>query len=267
MTAPETPALETANLPGGAIAYRKAGSGPTLFCMHGLGGGSASWQRQLAGLSDGFTVVAWDCPGYGGSARRAPNAQSYADAAAQLIDHLALGPVTLIGHSMGGILAPRLAASRPDLVSRLVLSCTFKGEGGDPDGPIGDSWAKRLNERREMDDDSFGLARATGMTGPDVDEETFEIVAAIAGEIRAEGYEDACRVLTGSENSDVLPKLDIPVLVVDAEHDSVVRRDRIEPLVALLPGCARHTMTGVGHAPYIEDAEAYNAMLRGFIAG
>lgn len=258
------PPLTTAELPGGGISFRKTGDGPGLFCLHGLGGGSKSWQRQLAGLSDSFTVVAWDCPGYGGSQRRAPTAQSYADAAAQLIEHLGIGPCYVVGHSMGGIVAARLAGSRPDLVSRLVLSCTFWGEGGADDAPIGANWAKRLDDRRTMDDDSFGLARATGMTGPDVDEETFEAVAEIAGEIRLDGYEDACRVLSSSDNRDVLPGLKMPVMVVDAEHDSVVRRDRIEPLVAMIPGCRTTTMQGVGHAPYLEDADGYNAMLRAF---
>ena len=234
--------------------------------MHGLGGGSKSWVHQLSGLADRHTVVAWDCPGYGGSAQRDGSDRAYGEAAAELIEHLGLAPVLLVGHSMGGIIAARMAHQRPDLVSRLVLSCTFWGEAVPVDQPIGPMFADRLEDRREKDDDAFGLARATGMTGPDVDEETFEAVAEIAGEIRLPGYEDACSVLSHADTRDALKALTIPTLVVDAEHDSVIRRERTDPLAALLRNVKRVTLTGVGHAPYIEDGPAYNTMLSEFAA-
>jgi len=258
------PELETAALAGGRISYRKAGSGPGLLCLHGLGGGSKSWAHQLRDLADRFTVVAWDCPGYGASDRREPSVDAYADAAAELIRHLDLAPVLLVGHSMGGLVAGALAARHPDLVDRLVLSCTFWGEAIPAGQPISPNFADRFEDRKNLDDDAFGLARATGMTGPDVDHETFEAVAEIAGEIRLPGYEDACRVLSHTDNRPLLAELDLPVLVVEAEHDSVMRRERTEPLAAMIPGARRVTLPGVGHAPYIEDGAAYNAMLREF---
>lgn len=50
------------------IAYERAGSGPPLVLLHGyVGDGATTWRRQLEGLSDDFTVVAWDAPGAGRS--------------------------------------------------------------------------------------------------------------------------------------------------------------------------------------------------------
>ena len=51
------------------IAYERVGSGPPLVLLHGyVGDGATTWRRQLDGLSDEFTVVAWDAPGAGRSA-------------------------------------------------------------------------------------------------------------------------------------------------------------------------------------------------------
>jgi len=259
------PSLEFADLPGGKIAFRRAGTGPVILCLHGLGGGSKSWRRQFEDLSSAFTVIAWDAPGYGGSDRRAPRVDAYAEAAAALIEALGVAPVTLVGHSMGGIVASRLASIRPELVARLVLSCTFWGEARADGEPLAEGYAKRLADRKALSAEAFGRARAGSMTGPDVDPAIFAEVAGIASEIRADGFADACRLLNHADNRTILPTLRLPVLVLGAEHDSVVRNDRIEPLAVLVPGCARVTVTGVGHAPYLEDAKQYNRVLREFV--
>ena len=50
------------------IAYRRAGAGPALVLLHGGMEDSRVWVRQLRGLADEFTVLAWDAPGCGRSA-------------------------------------------------------------------------------------------------------------------------------------------------------------------------------------------------------
>ena len=259
------PPLELTDLPGGRVAFRRCGSGPAILCLHGLGGGSKSWSRQFEDLSSEFTVVAWDAPGYGGSDRRAPRLDAYAEAAVALIEVLGIAPGTLVGHSMGGVVAARLAAIRPGLVTRLELSCTFWGEARAEDAPLVEGYAQRLVDHAHLSVEAFGRARARGMTGPNVDPDIFDEVAGIASEIRGDGFADTCHVLNHADNRAILPALRMPVLVLSAEHDSVVRNDRIEPLAALLPGCVRAIVTGAGHAPYLEDAGQYDRILREFV--
>ena len=60
--------MEMVEVGGLQIAYERAGSGPALVLLHGyVGDGPTTWRRQLDGLSDEFTVVAWDAPGASGS--------------------------------------------------------------------------------------------------------------------------------------------------------------------------------------------------------
>ena len=100
--------METVEVDGLQIAYERAGSGPALVLLHGyVGDGPTTWRRQLDGLSDEFTVVAWDAPGAGGSSD--PPEQfgldGYADCLAGFLDRLGLHTVCLAGLSFGGILA------------------------------------------------------------------------------------------------------------------------------------------------------------------
>jgi pimeloyl-ACP methyl ester carboxylesterase len=60
--------MEMVEVNGLHIAYERAGSGPALVLLHGyVGDGPTTWGRQLDGLSDEFTVIAWDAPGAGRS--------------------------------------------------------------------------------------------------------------------------------------------------------------------------------------------------------
>ena len=51
----------------GRLAYRESGTGPTLFLLHGMNGGSQSWAHVFQSLATSFRIVAWDAPGFGES--------------------------------------------------------------------------------------------------------------------------------------------------------------------------------------------------------
>jgi len=177
-----------------------------------------------------------------------------------------LGPATVVGHSLGGIIAGRLAARRADRVARLALSCTFLGDGASAK-PSGSGFRARVDERRRMDDAAFGRARAAGMTAPDVAPQVFDEVAAIAGSVRLGGLEDGVAILAHSDNRASLGGLAMPILVIEAERDRVITAERSAAMRAALPAHRHVVLPGVGHAPYLEDPERYDAALRAFADG
>ncbi|MFO7850364.1 MAG: alpha/beta hydrolase [Spirochaetia bacterium] len=257
--------LKRASLPKGTISYRSAGVGPAILFLHGLGGGSKSWLYQLKMLSRRYQVLAWDTPGYGESARRSPDLETYARSAAELIEALHLDRVTLVGNSMGGLIAGRLAAIRPDLISRLVLSSTFAGKSKPQDAPLAEGYRKRIQELETLTGDEFGRARAKSMTAATTTQEAFDLVAEIASEVHKDGYADACKMLDGADNRAVLPQLKLPVLILEAEDDSIVTKEKGDELSALIPHAERATIKAGGHASYIEIPEEYNRYLVDFI--
>ncbi|MGJ9411156.1 alpha/beta fold hydrolase [Aeromicrobium sp. CF4.19] len=107
-------------------AYRRAGSGPVLLLLHGLGCDSSTWDRVVAPLSEHFTVIAPDLLGHGDSDK--PDADyslgGYANGMRDLLAVLGIDSVTVVGHSLGGGVAMQFAYQFPDRTERIVLVST-----------------------------------------------------------------------------------------------------------------------------------------------
>jgi pimeloyl-ACP methyl ester carboxylesterase len=115
--------LRTVRLGGRALSYVDAGSGPPILLVHGLGASWHVWTPVLEELSSDFRVIAVDLPGAGSSDRLpwAGDLASYSAALVELMRRLGVGPVAIVGHSLGGIVAQRAAAELGPQCSGLVL--------------------------------------------------------------------------------------------------------------------------------------------------
>src|SRR6478735_4190543 len=120
--------LRSVTLPGLTLTVRSRPAGaaapaPALF-VHGLGGSSQNWSALMPLLADTLDGEAVDLPGFGDSPP--PDDGNYsvtghARAVIRLLDAGGRGPVHLFGNSLGGAVATRVAAVRPDLVRTLTL--------------------------------------------------------------------------------------------------------------------------------------------------
>src|SRR4051812_48954967 len=109
--------VREARVRGTRVRWRAAGAGPPLVLVHGLSGSSRWWDPVLPGLAERYECHVLDVPRFGASFRPDEAAEwvaAWADAAA-------LDGIRLVGHSLGGAAAARLAALRPELVEALVL--------------------------------------------------------------------------------------------------------------------------------------------------
>jgi len=111
------------SVPGGALNHEGHGVEPAL-CVHGLAGSSRNWTDLMDLLRPALAADALDLPGYGDSPPR-PDGRygiaAYAQTVAALIERRRQSPVHLIANSLGGAVAVRVAAARPDLVKTLTL--------------------------------------------------------------------------------------------------------------------------------------------------
>jgi pimeloyl-ACP methyl ester carboxylesterase len=104
---------------GARIRAFVGGEGPSLLLVHGFGG--AAWNfTEMQPLLAGRRLIVPDLPGHGGSTPlpAAATLRGFADALVPLLD----GPVDVFGHSLGGVVALRLAERHPELVRRIVLA-------------------------------------------------------------------------------------------------------------------------------------------------
>jgi pimeloyl-ACP methyl ester carboxylesterase len=120
---------------GVSLRWFEGGHGPPIVLLHGFGGAATNWTLVAPGLLPLGRVLVPDLPGHGGSsALPAPShtLDPVADRVAALLDE----PAYVVGHSLGGVVALRLASRHAELVRGLVLA-----------GCAGISSATRQSER------------------------------------------------------------------------------------------------------------------------
>ena len=106
-----------------SVFYETHGQGEPVLLIHGLGSCTEDWDLQVEALQRDFTVVTYDVRGHGKTAKPAGkySVMQFSNDVAKLIDHLGLGPMHVMGLSMGGMIAFQLATDRPDLVRSIII--------------------------------------------------------------------------------------------------------------------------------------------------
>jgi pimeloyl-ACP methyl ester carboxylesterase len=112
-----------ASVDGVRTRYFVGGQGPPLVVVHGLGGAAVNFTLLAPLLARRHRVLIPDLPGHGKTEplERADDLTAYADHVAALAELEGMFPAPLIGYSMGGVIALRLAVSRPKSVTALAL--------------------------------------------------------------------------------------------------------------------------------------------------
>jgi len=116
-------------MPFATLAHEDRGNGPAIVFLHGHPFSRAMWASQLERLSDEFRVVAPDLPGYGesGAVDQIMSMRRFADTVVELLDDLEIARATVVGLSMGGLVAMELGLGYPERVAGLVLAATAIG--------------------------------------------------------------------------------------------------------------------------------------------
>src|SRR3954469_12927229 len=150
---------------GRRLAYRRAGSGPTLVCHGGGPGFSGLYLQDVAGLDEHLELILLDPRGTGGSDRpadaRAYSIEDYANDVEELREHLGLERIHLLGHSHGGVVAMDYAARFPDRVEKLVLASTLARFAQEQAGAMEAGMAAKAGEPW-VEDASAALAAGEG---------------------------------------------------------------------------------------------------------
>ncbi len=253
----------------GTLSYQDDGDGPVLILLHATLHNHHDFDAIAPTLARSYRVIAPDWPGCGDSPPATDpgglSAPLFADALEDLVDHLGADKVVLIGNSVGGFAAARLAINRPDLVAGLVLVQTG--------GFVPMNTALRLACRALGKPAIFrALAplflRAYLQPQTSSDDLIAARVATIERTAAGRRHGAALWRSFATPDHDLRPhaaRLSTPTLIVWG------RRDRTSPLFvgrathAALPG-SQFAVMDTGHVPFSSAPEEFLALVEPFLA-
>lgn len=259
--------MHTANVNGFHIAYQRAGSGPPLVLLHGALGDSRDWRRQIEGLQDSLTVVAWDAPGCGQSSDPPESFSSgdYADTLAEFIDSLDISAAHILGLSWGGGLALELYDRHPDSVASLILADTYAGwKGSLPEEEVQRRLDSCLRES-EMAPEEFVPDWLPGLVTDAASEELRNEILETMSSFHPAGFRAMVRGFAELDLRPVLPRIAVPTLLIWGEEDRRSPLSNAETICDSIPGARLVVIPNAGHMSNMEQPERFNDEVRRFI--
>ena len=259
--------MDWIDVDGLRIAYERAGDGPPLVLLHGyVGDGPATWRAQIDGLSDEFTVVAWDGPGAGRSSDppEAFSLEDYADCLAGFVRALGLHRPHVAGLSFGGVLALELHRRHPAVPTTLTLASAYAGWAGSLPA---ETVRLRLSQALALAD--LPPAELVQALLPTMFSERAPptCVAAFEAAMRAfhpAGLRAMARASAG-DLRDALLRISVPTLLVYGDEDVRAPLAVGEHLHASIDGSTLVVLPGSGHVVTIDAPDAFNRAVRTFL--
>ena len=202
------------------LCYQDVGSGETMVFLHGLGSNSTDWQQQIDYFSQKYRVVAIDCRGHGRSDK--PDGKYtiplFADDIVQLFTHLEIDYFHLVGFSMGGMMAFQIAVDNPQKIKTLTIINSSPAVLYNTFAMKVTVWS-RLILIKLMGLDKLSKVIGKKIFPSDSQENLRKQFSASMQMLSKSSYIRSLLSFLGWDVSDKLSLLQMPVLVIAAEHD------------------------------------------------
>jgi pimeloyl-ACP methyl ester carboxylesterase len=260
--------MTTIQTRAGRVAYRESGSGPTVLLLHATLHDRHDFAPIVEALAKRYRTIAVDWPGHGESdavdASIQPSAPLFADVLEDVVDGLGLSRVAVIGNSVGGFAAARLAINRPDTVAGLVLVNTG---GFVPLNPLVRSFCRILGTSAVFRRTAPLFVRGYMKSRTDSDRRIVERATAAAK--TPEGLRTAAglwRSFATPEHDlrDRAGELSAPTLIVWGRKDIAIPLSAGRATHKAIPG-SQFEILDTGHVVFSSDPDGFLAIAEPFL--
>lgn len=245
------------NRDGVAIHYEVHGSGPPLLLSHGFSATGEMWAGQLAALTPHVQVITWDMRGHGQSDYPDDQAAYSEDATvadmAAILDAVGADQAIIGGLSLGGYMSLAFHRTHPRRTRALLIIDTGPGYKKDESRAGWNATSLKTAERYETE----GLGRLAGGSAE----------TRTAKHRDATGLARAARGMLTQRDARViesLPTIAVPSLVVVGADDTPFLAAS-DYMAGKIPGAKKALIPAAGHAANIDQPEAFNAAVLGFL--
>lgn len=268
----ETSGFVRAN--GQELYYEIHGSGPPLVLVMGIGYDASLWKlAQVGALAEHFTVVIFDNRDAGRSTRATEpyTTADMADDVAALLDGLGLARVSVLGLSMGGLIAQELALRHPERVDRLVLAGVGASPARSAFDPIGVwSWVKSHDAGGETfaGEQLVWLFSSRFLRDRAAVAQTLALLASNPHPVEPAAYARQAAAYQGHDALERLGGIGAPTLVVVGAQDLLTPPWVAEEVARVIPGARFEVIEGDGasHLAALERPDEFNRLVVSFLA-
>lgn len=258
--------MDTVHSNGITLRYDIQGDGPWLVLAHSLATDLTLWDDNLAALTPHFRVLRFDTRGHGGSS--APDepydfAMLTADVLG-LLDTLGVVRARFCGISMGGMIAQHVALAAPERIEKLVLVSTTSGYPSSSRA----MWAERIEGVRRNGIESVVAPTLERWFTAPYRAAHGEVMARIGNLVRATppaGYIGSGQAIATLEVTEQLSALRCPTLVIVGADDVGTPPVMGRRIAERIPGARLETIASSSHLCNVEQATAFNRLLREFL--
>jgi 3-oxoadipate enol-lactonase len=247
----------------GRFGYEAAGTPklPSLVFLHGIGGAARAWRKQLDAFGDRYHAVAWDMPGYGGSAPLDNvSIPALADALKDFLHQIGAVKPVIVGHSIGGMIVQQLLTSDPIIAESVVLAQTSPAFGK-PDG----DWQKQFLDARLGPLDrgetmaSLAPTLVADLVGDEPDPAGIELARTCMASVPEASYRAMMTSMPGFDLRKSLGQIRVPTLVISGTKDRNAPAPMVKKMASFIPNATYVELEGVGHLVALEQPSEFNA--------
>ena len=259
-----SPLNELVEIRGARLRVRTAGTGPPVLLVHGWALDLDMWRPQFAALADRYRLIAFDRRGFGLSSGTPGIDADLADIE-QLLAVLGVERVTILGMSQGARIALRWALTSPRMTTSVVLDGPPSDllAVGKPHGEITLATYRELLRSAGIEAFRRQWLKHPLMRLYTQDPQARALVEEIVG--RYPGHDLVAGGVPHVVRIGDLSHLDVPVLIMNGEHDSEVRVGAGAELARALPHARLAVIPGAGHLANLDNPSAYNQALDDFL--
>lgn len=257
-------------VPGGRLYYEISGAGEDVTLIHPGLWDSRVWDPQVPVLVDaGYRVVRYDVRGYGRSSRPTGEPYSHVRDLEAVLDAAGVAQAALVGCSLGGMVAIDFTLAHPERVSALVVAASGLG-GFEPLAEEDDWWAEReapieaaiaagdLEGAEELRLEIWAPLGVTDDAGARIRQIAFDNLHEITMD------ESALEELDPPA-AHRLAEIDVPTLVMVAEHDPPYMRRVGDVIARGILGARKMTIEGADHVVNLRQPDRFNRVLLAFL--
>lgn len=265
----DTLAIRAAATPDGLFTALAAGrpDAVPVVLLHGIGGGARLWGGQLRALAARYRAIAWNMPGYGGSASLSdPRIDDFARALGRFLSGLELDRPVLVGHSIGGMIVQSFLAQGLAPVRGAVLAQTSAAFGGRDPVWAQEFVASRLGPLEHGATMALLAAESVaGMVGDDPDPEGVALAREVIGTTPIDAYRASTVAMLGFDERAALGRIGVPTLLVSGSRDTNAPAGTMSKMAEKVSGAEYVCVEGSGHLVMLERPDEFGTILGRFL--